>query len=640
MARRRLTIVCVRSAAVLMALAWVQGAVGQDFPEFGNFGGGLGPLDGDSALVSVQAEFTPATKEQPAMLFVTANVADGYHVYAVDQGKQDGGGPQATAITLEANQPARLRGAFRPIEPPKVHIDDMAWKGLQLREHEGQVTWYAPIDIVKGADLATLELKGVVDGQACNANTCKPQTVEFTAERGEGMPIPAQPVEAVPAPQFSLWTAAVYGLLGGVILNLMPCVLPVIGLKLFSFAKQGGQSRAHVLGLNFAYSAGLLTVFMVLATLAAAVQLGISDESFGWGEIYTLTWFKITMTALIFAMALSFLGVWEIPIPGFATSGKATELAAQEGFFGAYCMGGITTLLAVPCSGPFLGPVFGYTLSQPPVVTYIIFAAVGIGMALPYLLIGAFPSLIGWLPKPGAWMDTLKNMMGFALLATVVYLFSTIRHDYFLATLSLLFGIWFACWMVGRVPAYAEPGRRFRSWFVGVGVAGLVGAGSLILLTPSKHALPWEPYSERALAMARADGKTVLVDFTADWCWTCKFNLASAINRQEVKELVEKNGVVTLVADWTDKNETIKQALAELNSRSIPLMAIYPADPSREVMVLPDLLSQDTVIEALRAAGPSRAAPKTAVADDSAAQRAAALEAPSFGALVPVTAKR
>ena len=165
----------------------------------------------------------------------------------------------------------------------------------------------------------------------------------------------------------------------------MPCVLPVIGLKVLSFAKQGGQSRADILGLNLAYAAGLLAVFMVLATLAALVQLGLGNENLNWGELNTFTSFKVSMTALVFAMALAFLGVWEIPIPGFASSSKATELSAQEGPVGAFCMGAFTTLLATPCSGPFLGPVFGYTITQPPLVTYAVFGSVGLGMALPYL---------------------------------------------------------------------------------------------------------------------------------------------------------------------------------------------------------------------------------------------------------------
>jgi thiol:disulfide interchange protein len=589
--------------------------------------------------VSVSAQFAMGQEGGPALVFVTAKVAPGFHLYAVDQGQlPDGSGPKPTVLKLAAGQQAVPLGPFKPISPPATHIDQEIWTGLELREHEGEVTWYAPIGIADGVDPQTLAIEGVLEGQACDPNMCVPVTIEFHAELGAGMAIPAQPVEPMASVGMSLWAVAGYGLLGGLILNLMPCVLPVIGLKVLSFAEQGGRDRRRVLGLNLAYVAGLLSVFMILATLAAAVQLGLGEENFGWGELYTLTWFKVAMTGLVFAMALSFLGVWEIPIPGFAASSRATELSAQEGPLGAFCMGVFTTLLATPCSGPFLGPVFGYTISQPPAVTYLVFGSVGVGMALPYLAIGLFPSLVSWLPKPGQWMETLKHLLGFVLLATVVYLFSTINQDYFLATLAMLFGIWFACWLVGHVPAYAERKARFTAWAGGLAVATAVGFGSFSLLTPSQSPLPWQPYSPQALAMARAQGKTVLVDFTADWCLTCKTNLKVAINREEVRQLVEQNDVVTLLADWTDKNDTIKQALLELNSQSIPLLAIYPADPAREVMLLPDLLTQGKVLDALAEAGPSLAPSTVQVSAPSSADEAPA--APEFGAALPVAIQR
>jgi thiol:disulfide interchange protein len=613
--------------AITIVLACAATGLAQ-LPDFGNFGT---LASRDAEKVSVKAEFTPAAEDRPALLFVTAEIAAGYHISAMDQGRDaDGGGPMATTIALAPDAPVKLTGGFRALQSPKSHTDTVVWKGLELREHEGSITWVAPIELGAGVNPATATIDGKLEGQACSS-VCIPVEVEFSAKQGAGHSLSATLIESLTSANATagsplapvtettrvdgdavvhagtpIWTVVAYGILGGLILNLMPCVLPVLGLKLLSFAKQGGESRREIFTLNLAYVGGMLLVFMVLATLAALVQLGLSSESYGWGELYTLTWFKVGMTALVFSMALAFLGVWEIPIPGFASSGKATELSTQEGPAGAFCMGIFTTLLATPCSGPFLGPVFGYTITQPPVVTYIIFASVGIGMSLPYLLIGAFPSLVAWLPKPGEWMDTLKQLLGFVLLATVVYLFSTISTDYFLPTLALLFAIWFGCWIVGRVPLWAEAAEKRNGWIKGVAAAAVLGGAAFSMLSPSDSALPWQPFSPQALAAARAEGKTVLVDFTANWCLTCKTNLKVAINREEVRQLVEKNGVVPMLADWTDKNPTIKQALAELNSLSIPLMAIYPADPDADVIVLPDLLTQGKVIEALEKAGPSR----------------------------------
>lgn len=619
------------AALACWILAIAQLATAQ-VPDFGNFesklGGGLGGFGGRDRKVTVTSEFTAAVGDAPAMLFVTAKIVPGLHLYAIDQGKTaDGDGPSTTVIKLDAGQDVKLLAPFQHIQAPKSHIDDVVWKGLELREHYDEVTWFAPVEFPASVDPAKASISGTLEGQACDEGSCTPVEEAFTAFVGEGTAIPTPgpgatqaadarggvnaAAPANPSSNLSLWTVAGYGLLGGLILNLMPCVLPVIGLKVLSFAEQGGRSRARVLGLNLAYVAGLLSVFLVLAILAAGVQLGVSSENFGWGELYTLTWFKVAMAALVFSMALSFMGVWEIPIPGFAASSTASKLSAEEGPLGAFCMGIFTTLLATPCSGPFLGPVFGFTLSQPAPVTFLVFGSVGVGMGLPYLLIGLFPSLVSWLPKPGAWMETLKHLLGFVLLGTVVYLFSTINEDYFLATLSLLFGIWFACWSIGRVPIYAEFDQKVRGWVVGAAIAAIIGYGSFQFLTPSESVLPWQPYSPQALAVARAQGKTVMVDFTADWCPTCKTNLKFSINRDEVKKVVEANDVVTLLADWSDKNATIKQAVEELNSRSIPLLAIYPSDPSKQVMVLRDVVTQSQVLEALAEAGPSLD-PKTA----------------------------
>jgi len=579
-----------------------------DFPDLGEFGGtAAGNL---GAEVAVDSEFAPATTDRGAMLFVTLNVGEGYHVYAVDQGAlpNGGGGPKPTKFLVAAGEPARVVGPWTATRPPHTRVDQTDGVDLELREHSGQVTWYAPLEFDPGTDASSLSIAVHVEGQACDPHTCIPFETTVTAKQGPGVPIPVAPQPATEAKidsGRSLLSVVGYALLGGLILNLMPCVLPVIGLKILSFAKQGGQSRAQIFFLNLSYVAGMLLVFLVLATLASLVQLGLGDESLGWGELNTHTWFKVSMASLVFAMALSFLGIWEIPIPGFASSSTATDLAAREGPLGAFMMGVFTTILATPCSGPFLGPTFGYLISQPVHITYTVFASVGLGMALPYLLIGMVPSLVSWLPKPGAWMDTFKQLMAFVLLGTVVWLCSAIPADYFIATLSLLFGIWFACWWVGRTPLTASSAAKMMAWLGGAAVASVVGVAGFQFSAPSDSALPWQPYSQAALAEARGQGKTVLVDFTADWCANCKVNLRLAINRQEVKNRVEQNGVVTLLADWSDKDPAIKRALLELNSPSIPLLVVYPADSSRQPIVLPDLLSKETVLNALSDAGPS-----------------------------------
>jgi thiol:disulfide interchange protein len=414
---------------------------------------------------------------------------------------------------------------------------------------------------------------------------------------------------AIPAASISLPLALLMGLAGGLLLNLMPCVLPVLGLKLMSFAQQSGRDRREVFQMNLWYCAGVFAVFMALATASVAANIGLGSANLAWGEQFTSAGFNIAMIGVVFAFALSFLGIWELPIPGFIGE-KAGHVQSQEGPVGSFLKGVLSTVLATPCSGPFLGPVFGFTLTQPTAVTYAVFAAIATGMCLPYVLVGLMPGLVKFLPKPGAWMATFKELLGFVMLGTVVYLFTILHHEWFVPTLALLVGIWAACWWVGKGQE-ATGVVGFGRWVQAVATAALVGWGAFTLLAPGESVIEWQqPFSRDRIAELRRSGATVMVDFSADWCPTCKFNLAYAIETDRVKAAVERNRVVPVLADWTDGSNEIKVALEGLQSRSIPVLAIYPAAAPGgvcpEPIVLRDLITESQVLDALEKAGPSK----------------------------------
>jgi suppressor for copper-sensitivity B len=573
-----------------------------------------------------------------AKLILTATPIPEWHIYAYATKDPDQVGVNKPTLIYLAPLPNWTRSPVKASVAPKEKPAAIA--GLPNEKHHTEpVTW--TIDLAAPADSPAGEvvLTGYMGFQTCKEGCLPPHAVQFRASipvkqaRADGK-IPLEftavkraadgPPAAVssyrdvaklvaenPVPTGELNVRSLlpmlgFGLLGGLILNLMPCVLPVIGLKVLSFVQQGGQSRGKIFVLNVWFVLGLMLVFFVLASLATFGSLipGIRQD-LSWGQQFTLTWFKVAMVVVVFAFALSFLGVWEVPIPGFAQSSSSSKLQQQEGPAGAFFKGIFTTLLATPCSGPFLGSVFGYTLSQPPLATYLIFGSVGLGMASPYLVIGAFPGLVKWLPKPGAWMETFKQLMGFVLLFTVVYLFSTISPGYYIATLTLVVGVWFACWVIGRVPIYEDAGKQLRAWAIGAMAAAAVGWFAFTFLGPVKHLYEWKPFTPEVVAKLQSEGKTVMVDFTADWCPTCQTNFHFAINTRAVKALVEKNGVEPVLADWSDHNDMIKQKLAELQSNSIPVLAIYPANQPGEVIILRDALTQKQLLGALEQAGPS-----------------------------------
>ncbi len=563
-----------------------------------------------------------------ARLLITATPNSGWHVYAYATKDPDIIGANKPTLIYVAPLPGWKRSEVKASAQPKTKPPLAA--GLPTeRFHAQPITWTIELTVPADAPQGETQLTGYIGFQTCDSKSClPPQVVQFRVSipvRAKEMPgqVPldflavgkseaggvsgykdlAKLVTADKPPAAEVNLKALipmigFGLLGGLILNLMPCVLPVIGLKLLSFVQQGGQSRGRIFALNLWFSLGLLSVFLVLATAAAFANLG-------WGQQFTYTWFKVTMVVVVFAFALSFLGVWEIPIPGFAQTDMSSKLQHHEGATGAFFKGIFTTLLATPCSGPFLGPVFAVTLSQPPLVTYILFGSVGLGMASPYLLIGAFPALVRWLPKPGHWMETVKQLMGFVLLGTVVYLFTTLNKNYFIPTLALVMAVWLACWIVGRVPIYESAGKQVRQWVVGAVSAAAIGWLSFTFLAPQAHLYSWHSYSPEALTKLQSEGKTVMVDFTADWCLTCQANFKFVINTERIKQLIDRNGVAPVLADWTDMNDTIKQQLNELNSNSIPLLAIYPANRPGEVIVLRDAITQSQLLSALEKAGPS-----------------------------------
>ncbi len=561
-------------------------------------------------------------------LILTAEPTDGWHIYEFSDRVGDTAS-RPTLLAITETPGLEIGSTFSDPEPHHA-------KDNPVGEHDEPVTWTTELTVPNSIKPGEYKIAGALAYQTCLDEACKAPTgvhfettlnvdfnsadgsvpvlftgkasyreVQMAAAPSRGLDLEAIKPAGVEQGNQSLWLMLGTAFLGGLILNLMPCVLPVIGLKVLSFVEQGGRNRQQVFWLNVWYSLGLLSVFLLLATLPVVSRLWFGRQ-FGWGEQFSYYQFNITLAAVVFAMALSFLGVWEIPIPGFVGSGKADDLAARKAAPAPSAKAPSPPFWPRHAAAHSWAPRWALLFAQPAHVTYAMFACMGLGMASPYLLIGAFPQLIRFLPKPGAWMDTFKQLMGFVLLGTVVYLMTLIPQDKVIPTFAFLIGLWAACWWIGRTPVYADFGAKLRAWAGAIVVATTVGCGAFISFFEAEE-LAWKPFSVAELERLTGEGKTVMVDFTADWCVTCKALERLVLNTAETKEVVQTHGIETLVADMTDYPPEESDLLIKLSGgKAVPVLAIFPAARPKQPIVLKDSYTKGLLYEKLKEAGPSK----------------------------------
>jgi len=406
-----------------------------------------------------------------------------------------------------------------------------------------------------------------------------------------------------------LITALFSGFLGGLILNLMPCVLPVISLKIFSFIARAGESPVRIFRHGLAFVAGIFAWFLGLGLLVIVLKSGGSQVT--WGAFqFQNPWFVICLSVLVFLFALNLFGVFEITLPGSAAT-SLDHAASRGGYGGSFFQGLFATLLATPCTAPFLGSALGFAFGQSAAVILAMFASVALGMSLPYLLLSARPGWRKWIPKPGTWMERFKQFMGFPLLATNLWLLWVIQNqrgcDAALAMLALFLLLGFCAWVYGSLP---ESSSRVK-WSLLILLLLILGAGVTVLgkritdsetvtqSSSSEEGVEWVTYSPEALESLRAQGKPVFLDFTASWCLTCQFNERLAINVPAVSKLMKELGIVAMKGDWTNSDPAITAALKSFGRVGVPLAVYYPSGMGSNPVVLPELLTEKIVLDAL-----------------------------------------
>jgi thiol:disulfide interchange protein len=498
-----------------------------------------------------------------------------------------------------------------------------------IREENG--SWIIETKLDAAADAATEKLVGIlaasngwgasagygglaIDVPFTKANSGQPSAVSGQSPTSNPPASGNTGDASAAASSTSLIGTIFFAFLGGLVLNLMPCVFPVLGIKILGFVNQAGSERRKVVIHGLVFSAGVLISFWALAGLLLVLRAG--GEQLGWGFQLQSPAFVFGMAVFLLIFALNLSGLFEI---GLSATGAGANLQSKEGYSGSFFTGALAVLVATPCSAPFLAPALGAALALSSFESLLVFTAIAVGLALPYLLLSLFPQAIKFLPRPGAWMETFKQFMAFPLYATVgallwVLAAQTADDDYGL--LLIAFGFVFvamATWVYGRFgQAFGKPARQTFGKVAGalLLVTGLwVGwPKDLHAATPAGetagYQVNWEKWSPEAVAAAQAAGKFVYVDFTARWCATCQTNKAAVFTSQDVlKQFGEKN-VVLLKADWTNKDPLITQELAKWNRSAIPFNLIY-APSKADPVVLPELLTPDRVLESLNQAASS-----------------------------------
>lgn len=415
------------------------------------------------------------------------------------------------------------------------------------------------------------------------------------------LPISRSAATAVPVAAGSFLLMLGFAFLGGLILNIMPCVLPVIALKILSFVKQSKESPRRVALLGMTYSVGVLVSFLVMASVVIAIKTTQHEAS--WGMQFQNPAFLVAMTILVTLVALNLFGLFEFNLGG-SVMGAAGELAAKQGMGGAFFNGVLATALATPCTAPFLAPALGFAFAQPAGIIVAVFLTIGLGLAFPYLVLSFQPGWLRFLPKPGTWMEKFKVIMGFPMLGTAVWMLS-LTTPHFGASGTFWFGLFLvvlalAAWIWG---GFVQRGTSGRGLAMALSLV-LVGASGYFVLTRSTDQIQWQPWSAATVEKLRTEGRPIFVDFTAAWCTTCQANKKFSIEIPSVRSKLKEIQAVALLGDYTKKDDAITLELQRFSRAGVPLVLVYPKDPKDPPIVLPEVLTPSIVLNALdRAAG-------------------------------------
>ncbi len=525
-----------------------------------------------------------------------------------------------------------LRLQFAPVTPPAILPTEISFypdleelilnaAPQKLSAANGVFTLEIPLATPVNTDAAAITGVVVANAAFGDKSAAATMVIDAPLTRTGAAAATAQPAPnttttplAATAPQSStgtttltLLSALFSAFLGGLILNLMPCVFPVLGIKVMGFLQHAQASTSLLRAQGWSFLAGVLVSFWILAGILVAVSA--TGSALGWGFQLQSPLFVLFLAALFVLLALNLAGVFEIGL-GLQSAAGSVNVDASSGkkrkiLTAAFVSGVLATIVATPCTAPFMGAALGFTIGAPAYVVFMVLTAVAIGMALPVVMLSWFPQWLKALPRPGVWMENLKQAMAFPLLATVAWLVwvlgSQLDNNAVLATLMGLVLLAVAAWCFGKLQA--------RKPWLAIIVAAVFAAAGAYIAWPNAvenktentaKTADWEPYNKARIDTLIASGSPVFIDFTATWCISCQVNKKIALNTAEVDAAFQKNKVVRIKADWTKRDPEITAALASFGRNGVPLYVYYPKGANSKPVILPEVLTPSIVLDALK----------------------------------------
>ncbi len=585
---------------VIASMLFAQASIAEDLlaPKADPFAKSNSTLN--SSLLTSQDEFLPVAEAfkpdytiAQGKLVLHWQIAEGYYLY-------------------------EERFKFRPDEgtqiaptytPGKMKYDELFERETMVHYHEVSASF--DLSGISKAFNLKLEYQGCADAGLCyppqkmtltvdpiNASVieAKPDTqVAATPVSTTSLSTPANP----PAPTDSGWIfqAIVFALLGGMILNLMPCVFPVLSIKVMSLA---AADRTRLAIHGWVYTLGIVVCFVGFAAALLIARKG--GEAIGWGFQLQSPGLIAALAYLFFVMGLSMSGLIHF---GSGLMGAGQQLTQKSGLSGSFFTGVLAAVVASPCTAPFMGAALGFALTQPAIACIAVFAALGFGMALPLLILCYLPALAARLPKPGVWMDNLKQFLAFPLYLSAIWLLWVFGRQTSVSGMAALcagaVAIAFGCWLLGReARGFWQLIRRISiaaTWIIAI---ALVWQGSASREQTTTADDRWQTYSPELVASLRSQGRPVFINLTADWCLTCLANERIALHTQVVEQLFDELNVATIKGDWTNTDPKITELLQEYGRSGVPLYLWFPANGGEKAVILPQLLTPDLLIKTLK----------------------------------------